>query len=204
MALRKNDPDQNLVLEAQQGDQDTRVEAFGQLYDKYRAQVERVCRQYSRNPHDVSDAAQETFVTLYRKLDGFRFEGTISSWINRIASNASIDIKRATRSRPWKAFGDLRESADRDDHKATFQDESADAPFESPALQELQTDVRKAIAGLSEKLREVVILRYFENLPYDDIAARLNISLGTVKSRLFRAHEALEHWLAPTLHRHVA
>ena len=93
----------------------------------------------------------------------------------------------------------MRESVDESGSRGvSLPDERAEQPFEPFSRREKSQDVHRAIQGLSEKLREVVLLRYFEDLPYEDISQRLNVSIGTVKSRLFRAHESLQYWLAPT------
>ena len=204
--LRKHDPDAALLTELQHTDGAARDAAFEHLHHRYRGVIARRCARMHRNPHDADDAAQETLLTIHRGIDRFRYAGTVSSWVRRIATNASIDVMRAARARPAALLGELgADDADGDaDREVELADPRAELPEAAPMLDELRADVRGAIAELSPKLRAVVELRYFDDLPYDEIAARLRLSLGTVKSRLFRAHAALQRGLEPMRYRHCA
>lgn len=203
--LKKHDPDRALVLACQTNDPSSLDGPFREIFERYSSRVFTICHDLTGNLQDASDAAQETFSTVFRRMGTFRGESKFSSWLYRIASNAAIDIRRSARNKRPLSLDRMRESVDNTGARGiSLPDDSAEQPFEPVARQEQSRDVHRAIQGLSEKLREVVLLRYFEGLPYEDISVRLGLSIGTVKSRLFRAHESLEYWLAPTQYRHSA
>src|SRR5262249_39828995 len=149
---------------------------------------------------DALDAAQETFGILFRKLRSFRFDSKFSSWVYRIAVNASIDLKRRSGARRATPFEELGSGA----FKA--QTSSATSPITEPeaavAERELEIEVQRAMDTLSPKLKAIVVLRHVEDLSYEEISEALGCSLGTVKSRLARAHEALSHSLGTTIEKH--
>jgi len=119
--------------------------------------------------------------------------------VYRIAVNASIDLKRRTSTR-WIASLDAQhDAASGEQARSEIRDEQTEAPLAAASRHELEDEIRGAIARLSPKMRAITVLRYVENLSYDEIAEVLQISLGTVKSRLSRAHEALDRELTPVL-----
>jgi len=185
----KTDPDRELVEACQAGEPIGLDGAFRQLYEQYKDRVYNVCYRITGNPTDALDASQETFGILFRKIVEFRFESKFSSWVYRIAVNASIDLKRRTSTR-WIASLDAQAEAGTGEHARTA------------SRHELESEIQDAIARLSPKMRAITVLRYVENLSYDEIAEVLQISLGTVKSRLSRAHEALDRELTPVLDRY--
>jgi RNA polymerase sigma-70 factor (ECF subfamily) len=195
----KTDPDRELVEACQVGEPTGLDGAFRQLYEQYKDRVYNVCYRISGNPTDALDASQETFGILFRKIAEFRFESKFSSWVYRIAVNASIDLKRRTATR-WIASLDAQAEAGTSEHtRAELGDERTEAPPAAAARHELETEIQDAIARLSPKMRAITVLRYVESLSYEEIAEVLQISLGTVKSRLSRAHEALDRELTPVL-----
>lgn len=195
----KTDPDRELV-EACQVVEPTGLDgAFRQLYEQYKDRVYNVCYRITGSPTDALDASQETFGILFRKIGEFRFESKFSSWVYRIAVNASIDLKRRTSTR-WIASLDAQPDAGSSDPaRSEIRDEQTEAPLAAASRHELEDEIQGAIARLSPKMRAITVLRYVENLSYDEIAEVLQISLGTVKSRLSRAHEALDRELTPVL-----
>ena len=202
MAAPKLDPDANLVRSCQDVPLTGLEGPFRDLYDRYKDRVYNVCYRITGNPTDALDAAQETFGILFRKIAGFRFEAKFSSWVYRIAVNASIDLKRRA-SRRWLASLDhLRDADDDGDAHLDLQDEAVEGPQAAASRHELEEEIQQAIGRLSEKMRAIIVLRYLEGLSYDEIAETLQISLGTVKSRLARAHQALDRELTPVLDRH--
>ena len=203
-ATTATDSDRALVLECQRSWPAISQAPFRDLYDRYKKRIHGICHRLTGNLHDAQDASQETFATVFRRLHSFRFEAVFATWVHRIAVNVCIDLRRRIRTRPSVSFELLARSHDPDGRRLNFPDDRAPMPFEPAALRELHADVDHAIRGLSSKLREVVMLRYFEDLSYEEIGARQGISIGTVKSRLFRAHAALGYWLQPTLSRHSA
>lgn len=195
-----NDPDEELIRDCQAALEDGLDGPFKELYQRYRDRVYNVCYRIAGNPTDALDASQETFGTLYRKLGDFRFQSKFSSWVYRIAVNASIDLKRRDRARRVSSL-DLHRD---DEHGGGFdvEDRQVEMPMASASRHELEAEVQRAIDRLSPKLRAVVVLRYVEGLSYEEVSQVLSLSLGTVKSRLARAHDALDRELSPVLDRH--
>jgi RNA polymerase sigma-70 factor (ECF subfamily) len=196
-----SDPDAELVLLCQRT-QATALEGdYRRLYDRYKDRVYNVCYRITGNPSDALDASQETFGILFRRLAEFRFESRFSSWVYRIAVNASIDVRRRQRSRRLASIDAMQEST-HERGKFELADTAIEMPAASATRHELELEIQRAISRISPKFRTVIVLRYVENLSYEEIAETLRISLGTVKSRLARAHEALDKELTPVLDRH--
>jgi RNA polymerase sigma-70 factor (ECF subfamily) len=195
----KTDPDRELVESCQAAEPTGLDGPFRQLYEQYKDRVYNVSYRISGNPTDALDASQETFGIIFRKIGEFRFESKFSSWVYRIAINASIDLKRRTSTR-WVASLDAQAENGSNEHSRNeLRDEQTEAPMAAAARHELEAEIQAAIARLSPKMRAITVLRYVENLSYEEIAEVLQISLGTVKSRLSRAHEALDRELTPVL-----
>lgn len=195
----KIDPDRELI-EACQASEPTGLDgAFRQLYEQYKDRVYNVCYRITGSPTDALDASQETFGILFRKIGEFRFESKFSSWVYRIAVNASIDLKRRSSSR-WVASLDAQQDGyGGEGARAEIHDDRTEAPVAAASRHELELEIHAAITRLSPKMRAITVLRYVENLSYEEISEALQISLGTVKSRLSRAHEALDRELTPVL-----
>lgn len=198
-AEASEDPDLQLVVACQAAPEEGFDGPFRALYEAYRDRVYSTCYRITGNATDALDAAQETFVLVHRRIGGFRRESRLSSWIYRIAVNASIDLKRRSTSRPWTSLEALRSDPDRG---LDPEDDAQPDPPRAVGRGELASDVQAAIGRLSDKLQVVVVLRYLQELSYDEVAETLGISLGTVKSRLSRAHEALDRELTGRLDRH--
>jgi len=203
----KEDPDRDLVL-ACQADPDGGFQgAFREVYERFKDRVYSACFRITGNATDALDASQETFGILYRKIGDFRFESKFSSWLYRIAVNASIDLKRRTASRPLPSLDAMLRAPESSGRNARtrildLEDEDTEAPTSAASRHELEVDIQHGIDRLSPKMRTIIVLRYLEGLSYDEIAETLGISLGTVKSRLSRAHAALDRELTPLLDRH--
>jgi RNA polymerase sigma-70 factor, ECF subfamily len=199
----KTDPDRDLVLACQASSPSGLEGAFRDLYEQYKDRIYNVCYRIAGNPTDALDAAQETFGILFRKIGEFRFESKFSSWVYRIAVNASIDLKRRSSSRWTASLDALRErEAAPGEARLDPEDRKAEGPLGAAARHELEEEIQRAILRLSPKLRAITVLRYIEALSYGEIAETLQLSLGTVKSRLARAHQALDRELTPVLDRH--
>ena len=177
---------------------------FRDLYEQYKDRVYIVCFRLAGNATDALDASQETFGILFRKLPDFRFQSKFSSWVYRIAVNASIDLRR--RSRRLASLEALTQEGvigEGSVHRVReLIDERSEPPVQAMTRQELEHQIQAAIDRLSPKLRAITVLRYVEALSYEEIAEALQISLGTVKSRLARAHESLDRELTPILDRY--
>ena len=197
------DPDRDLILACQAEPGAGFNGAFRQLYELYKDRVYSACFRITGNATDALDASQETFGIVHRKLQSFRFESKFSSWVYRVAVNAAIDIKRRAGSRRVTSLDALRGSdADAPSGPLQIRDEATEAPTAAASRHELETDIQSAIDRLSPKMRTIVVLRYLQSLSYEEIAETLQISLGTVKSRLSRAHAALDRELTPVVDRH--
>ena len=194
----RSDPDRELVLACQQEPQQGFQGAFRDLYDQFKDRVYNVCYRITGNATDALDASQETFGILFRKIDNFRFESKFSSWVYRVAVNASIDLKRRSSARTKTSIEALQ-AATGEDKVLEFADEQTEAPLSAASRHELEEEIQLAIDRLSPKMRAITVLRYFESLSYEEVADTLGISLGTVKSRLSRAHAALDRELSPVL-----
>lgn len=193
------DPDQDLVTACQAAGPIGLEGAFRKLYDQFKDRVYNVCYRITGNATDALDASQETFGILFRKIGDFRFESKFSSWVYRIAVNASIDLKRRSNTRWLASLDAVQERSSRQGQRAEIKDEAAEAPFSAAARHELEGEIQNAISRLSPKMRAITVLRYVEGLSYEEISETLRISLGTVKSRLSRAHQALDRELTPVL-----
>lgn len=195
----KHDPDRELVSACQAALPAGLDGPFRQLYEQFKDRVYNVCYRITGNATDALDASQETFGIMFRKIGEFRFESKFSSWVYRIAVNASIDMKRRAGSR-WLASLDAATDAARaQGNRIEIRDDKIEQPMHAASRHELQNEIQHAIDQLSPKMRAITVLRYVENLSYDEIAETLQISIGTVKSRLSRAHEALDRELTPVL-----
>jgi len=171
--------------------------AFRQIYDKYEQRVFATALRIMGDSALAADATQLAFITVLRKAGKFKFQSAFSSWLYRVAVNCCIDLKRKrTRTRSLSMTDpDVAMLADGGDSRRP----ETPGPEEHARQGELVEEVSKAISRLNPRLSVVVVLRYLEGLGYEEIAEILEMPLGTVKSRLNRAHAALEQDLGPRL-----
>jgi len=197
------DPDRTLVQACQTSPQRAFQGAFRELYEHYKDRVYNVCYRITGNATDALDASQETFGIIFRKIHAFRFESKFSSWVYRIAVNASIDLKRRSSSKATSSLDALQGGQQGEGSgRLELCDEDTEPPMAVASRHELEAEIQQAITRLSPKMRAITVLRYVESLSYEEIAETLRISLGTVKSRLSRAHAALDRELSPVLDKH--
>jgi len=197
------DPDRSLVEACQTSPQKGFHGAFRELYEQYKDRVYNVCYRITGNATDALDASQETFGIIFRKIEAFRFESKFSSWVYRIAVNASIDLKRRTSSKAYSSLEAFQGNSNQaPNQRLELRDDVTEAPMAAASRHELEEEIQQAITRLSPKMRAITVLRYVENLSYEEISETLRISLGTVKSRLSRAHAALDRELSPVLDKH--
>lgn len=194
------DQDRSLIEQCQRAKGEDFEEAFAGLYRLYKDRVYNVAYRITGNSADALDAAQETFGILFRKLRSFRFDSKFSSWVYRIAVNASIDLKRRSGARRLAPIEEL--GAGRLRTQSSFSPGSVTEPEAGVADRELEREVQHAMDALSPKLKAIVVLRHVEDLSYEEISEVLDCSLGTVKSRLARAHEALSRSLGTAIEKH--
>ncbi len=189
------DPDLELVRACQHPDSDEFEAAFELLYRKYRDRAYSIAYRITGTTADAMDVVQETFSLVFRKLTTFRSDSLFSTWLFRIVVNCSIDSKRQTQSRRWSRASSLSGLAPASEPA----DEQLPGPVQCAEAEELGSHVHRSIQQLSPKLRAILVLRYLEGLSYEELCQALSISMGTVKSRLARAHIALHRVLDGTL-----
>ncbi len=160
--------------------------AFEELVLKYQDQIYNLCRHMLGNAHDAQDAAQDTFLKAYQKLKDFKPGAALYTWLYRIAVNTCIDYKR----RPF--FVSLFKKSDVGEE--FVEEPSSDWPSPERLYESKQIGLalHNSIRKLPSKLRTAIILKEIEGLSYEEIADILEVSIGTVKSRISRAREELK------------
>jgi RNA polymerase sigma-70 factor (ECF subfamily) len=190
------DSDAQLVERAVAGDQ----RAFELLVIKYRRRIERLIGRMVRDVNLVEDIAQETFIRAYRALHQFRGDAQFYTWLYRIAVNTAKRFLLKFKNDPAVFYGALQ-SNDEDDE--TFQRRSEPSTDETPesvlAAKEIGQAVHAALEALPDDLKQALTLREIEGLSYEEIAGLMNCPLGTVRSRIFRAREAVSNKVKPML-----
>src|ERR1700742_2360028 len=175
--------DEQIVERALAGD----PEAFGEIVRRWERRIFALSYGILGREEDARDATQETFIAAYRNLQGFRGEAKVSSWLHRIAVNQCITRQRRARVRA--------ETCIEDEIEATGERLLSTGERQSPARatekKERTEAVRRAVASLPSELREVVVMKEFEDLTFQEIADALQIPLSTVKSRLYTALKQL-------------
>ena len=181
--------DRLLVQRAQSGEH----RAFNLLLDKYRQRLMKLSMRYTRNHEDAEDAVQETFLRVYRGLKYFRGEAAFYSWLHRIAINSAKTVLsfRSRYSGVWAS----------DMANGNAMCEAAVARWDTPEKFALTEEIGRAINAAVERLcegqRTAILLREIEGLSYAQIASSMSCPVGTVRSRVFRAREAIDEFLRP-------
>jgi len=192
----ENELDRALVERVQGGDK----RAFDLLVRKYQHKVIALVSRYVKSHAEAEDIAQESFIRAYRALPQFRGDSAFYTWLYRIAVNtakkALVDLKRD----PTVTEAALASSDDDDEtsHRALEPSDMA-TPDALLASKEIAATVNAAIEALSDDLRQAITLREIEGLSYEEIADVMNCPIGTVRSRIFRAREAIAQRLKPLL-----
>lgn len=190
------DADAPLIARVKQGDQ----KAFEMLVVKYQRRIERLIGRMVRDVDLVQDIAQETFIRAYRAIPQFRGDSAFYTWLYRIAVNtakkALVDLKRDP-----LVTESARSVRDEDDETSRVENELTDGetPEAVMASKEIAAAVNASIEALSEDLRQAITLREIEGLSYEEIAEVMDCPIGTVRSRIFRAREAIALRLRPLL-----
>ncbi len=194
--MAEADADAQLVERVKLGD----VRAFEMLVVKYQRRIERLVARMVRDVDLVPDITQETFIRAYRALPKFRGESAFYTWLYRIAVNtakkALLELKRDV-----LVTEGQRASADENDETSRIENELShdETPEALLASKEVAAAVNSAIEALSEDLRQAITLREIEGLSYEEISEVMNCPIGTVRSRIFRAREAIAARLQPLL-----
>lgn len=185
--------DQQLVLRAQQGDK----RAFELLVVKYQRKIGRLLSRLVRDPAEVEDVTQEAFIKAYRALPGFRGDSAFYTWLYRIAINTAKNYLVAMgRRAPTSTGVDIDDAENFEDADQLRDTSTPESELEG---KEIAATVNKAVDALPEDLRTAITLREIEGLSYDEIANVMNCPIGTVRSRIFRAREAIATELRPLL-----
>lgn len=190
------DPDAPLIERVKRGD----VKAFEMLVVKYQRRVERLIGRMVRDVDLVQDIAQETFIRAYRAIPNFRGESAFYTWLYRIAVNTAKKALLQLKRDPLVTES-ARMSRDEDDETSRVENELTDGetPDSILASKQIGAAVNAAVADLSVDLRQAITLREIEGLSYEEIAEMMNCPIGTVRSRIFRAREAIALRLRPLL-----
>ena len=184
--------DQQLVELVQRGDS----KAFDLLVLKYQQRIVSLVSRFVRNPADALDVTQDAFIKAYRALPNFRGESAFYTWLYRIAVNTAKNYLVSQSRRHAHNEMDIADIEQ-------FEGENALKDYSTPEnlllRDEIEATVLKSIEALPEDLRVAITLREVEGLSYEDIAAAMDCPIGTVRSRIFRAREAIDKELKPLL-----
>jgi len=190
--MSEREIDQQLVERVQQGDKN----AFDLLVLKYQLRVSKLVSRFLRNPSDVPDVVQEAFIKAYRALPNFRGDSAFYTWLYRIAINTA---KNHLVSQSRKSPANSIDAQEAEDYGASEWLNEYASPEREALADELETVIHQAMSDLPPDLREAITLREIEGLSYEDIAKVMDCPIGTVRSRIFRAREAIDEKLAPLL-----
>ena len=185
--------DQQLVVRAQQGDK----RAFELLVLKYQRKLARLLSRLVRDPAEVEDVTQEAFIKAYRALPSFRGDSAFYTWLYRIGINTAKNYLVALGRRAPTSTGFDNEEAENFEDADQLRD--SNTPEDELHGKEIGVVVNRAMDALPEDLRTAITLREIEGLSYEEIASVMNCPIGTVRSRIFRAREAIATELRPLL-----
>jgi RNA polymerase sigma-70 factor, ECF subfamily len=184
--------DQELVERVQRGEK----AAFDILVRKYEHKLANVIGRYIRDPSEILDVSQDAFIKAYRALPNFRGDSAFYTWLYRIAINTAKNHLVAAGRRPPRDDIEAQEAEQ-------FESASGLKEYATPERQALQGElagtIQDAIDELPEELRVAIVLRELEGLSYEEIAAAMECPIGTVRSRIFRARDAIEKRIRPLI-----
>jgi RNA polymerase sigma-70 factor (ECF subfamily) len=191
--MADKNPDKVLVRRAQQGEK----EAFDLLVLKYQHRLIKLISRYIRDSAEVYDVAQESFLKAYRALPNFRGESAFYTWLYRIAINTAKNHLVSQSRRPPDSDVDSSD-AEQFDGESDLKEYAT--PERMLLKEEIERTVIDAIDQLPPDLRTAITLRELEGMSYEEIALTMDCPIGTVRSRIFRAREAINKRLEPLLH----
>jgi RNA polymerase sigma-70 factor (ECF subfamily) len=191
--MSEREADALLVERVQRGDK----QAFELLVVKYQRKILRLLSRLIRDPSEIEDVAQEAFIKAYRALPQFRGDSAFYTWLYRIAINTAKNHLVASGRRPSSPSEFETEDGETFDETDTLSDNNT--PESVLASREIAETVNAAIEALPEELRSAIVLREIEGMSYEDIATAMGCPIGTVRSRIFRAREAIASRLKPLL-----
>lgn len=191
--MTERNVDQELVARAQRGDK----RAFGLLVEKYQRKLARLLSRFVRDPAEVEDVTQEAFIKAYRALPAFRGDSAFYTWLYRIGINTAKNYLMALGRRAPTSTEIEAEEAEGYEDAEQLRD--INTPESVLLSNEIAATVNATIAELPEELRTAIQLREIEGMSYEDIARIMDCPIGTVRSRIFRAREAIAERLRPLL-----
>lgn len=190
--MTQDETDQQLVRRVQDGDRT----AFDLLVRKYQHRVLKLVGRFVNDAAEAEDVAQEAFLKAYRALPSFRGESAFYTWLYRIAINTAKNALMSNRRRPVDFDLDLQDP-EQFERQARLKD--GDTPEGVLLTDEIRRTVEAAMEQLPDDLRTAIVLRELEGLSYEEIAEAMDCPVGTVRSRIFRAREAIDRKLKPLL-----
>jgi len=192
-AMSERDVDRELVARAQRGDK----RAFELLVEKYQRKLGRLLARFVRDPAEVEDVTQEAFIKAYRALPAFRGDSAFYTWLYRIGINTAKNYLMALGRRAPTSTEVEAEDAEGFEDGEQLRD--INTPESVLLSKEIAQTVNATIEALPEELRTAIQLREMEGMSYEDIARIMDCPIGTVRSRIFRAREAIAERLRPLL-----
>ena len=184
--------DRELVQRVQDGDS----AAFDLLVRKYQHRIVALIGRYVADWSECQDVAQEAFLRAYRAIGSFRGDAQFYTWLHRIAVNTAKNHLVASNRRP--PTGDI-DVADAEQFDSGIRLRDNDTPERELMRQEVEQTVLRAVQALPEELREAITLREVEGMSYEEIAEKMDCPIGTVRSRIFRARDAIDQQLRPLM-----
>jgi RNA polymerase sigma-70 factor (ECF subfamily) len=184
--------DELLVERVQKGDK----RAFDLLINKYQHRIVSLVSRYVSDPSEALDVSQEAFIKAYRAIDRFRGDSAFYTWLYRIAINTAKNWLVARKRRPPTSDID---AADAEQYDLESRLKEQGTPEHELLREEIQRTVYDTIAALPDDLRTAIMLREMEGMSYEDIAVTMECPIGTVRSRIFRAREAIDEKLRPLM-----
>lgn len=181
-----------LVKQAQNGD----IKAFELLVQRYQQKVGGVISKLIKDYHEIQDITQDVFIKVYKALPNFRGDSAFYTWIYRIAINTA---KNHLVSRGRRIQNSDIEPSDAEHYSGGFEKQNFDTPDAEYERQEIEKVVHDSISELPEDLKRAIVLREVDGLSYEEIAEEMDCPIGTVRSRIFRARDAVDNALKPLL-----
>ena len=192
--MRSNETDQLLVARVQQGDK----AAFDLLVRKYQHKIAKLISRYVRDLREVEDVTQEALIKAYRAIGGFRGDSAFYTWLYRIAVNTAKNYLETQGRRPPGSDMEI-EGAELIESGEGLRDQAT--PERQLLTNEIASTVQRVMTNLPADLRTAITLREIEGMSYEEIAGIMECPIGTVRSRIFRAREAIDQELRPLLER---
>ncbi len=190
--MSEKEIDLELVKQAQKGD----IKAFELLVQRYQQKVGGVVSKLIKDFHENQDVTQEVFIKVFKALPKFRGDSAFYTWIYRIAINTAKNHLVAKGRRIQNS--DI-EPSEAESYAGGYEKQNFDTPDQEYQRQEVEKVVHDSIDGLPDDLKQAIILREVDGLSYEEIAEKMDCPIGTVRSRIFRARDAVDNALKPLL-----